>query len=124
MISREFCEVFKNTFLTDHLWVTAVVVVHRLHFIYDTETDLLNLNCAYCVCSLFLRGQDSKNQKIKSLYTKFSTIIKLSLVGGLVVLIKRFKNTDSDVLFKKACIPNFFYYNSIQKFQGITRCYQ
>ena len=33
MFSCEFCEIFKNTFFTEHLWVTVSVIILEIFFI-------------------------------------------------------------------------------------------
>ena len=43
--SREFCEISKNTFLTEHLWATASIIVVLVTFsVEKISKDIYNLN--------------------------------------------------------------------------------
>ena len=50
MIFCEFCEISKNTFLTEHLWATAsVVLLYLLHFsVFLLLFEYVKLDNSFC----------------------------------------------------------------------------
>ena len=52
VFSSEFCEIFKNTFFTEHLWTTASVLSHT-HL--DTHVHFLLILVIFGITLVFFR---------------------------------------------------------------------